>query len=89
MPALVIAVTALRSFAAARLSGSTWSGRGGHIRWLGRLSVRHIVVMFHDVRLLMTAVYADEYLVVQIKRMVGWLNIKRMVGWLNIKRTVG
>ena len=31
----------------------------------------------------MTAVYADEYLVVQIKRMVGWLNIKRTVGWLN------
>src|ERR1035437_54753 len=39
--------------------------------------------MFHDVRLLMTAVYADEYLVVQIKRKVGWLNIKRTVGWLN------
>src|SRR5674476_671352 len=37
-------------------------------------SVRHIVVMFHDVRLLMTAVYADEYLVLQIKFAVGWLN---------------
>jgi hypothetical protein len=30
--------------------------------------------MFHDVRLLMTAVYADEYLVLQIKFAVGWLN---------------
>ena len=38
--------------------------------------------MFHDVRLLMTAVYADEYFVVQIKRTVGWL-IKFAVGWLN------
>jgi len=69
-----------------------WSGRGGHTRWVGRLGGRYMargVVMAHRIRLLMAALYADEYLVVQIKRMVGWLNIKRMVGWLNIKRTVG
>ena len=42
--------------------------------WLSHLSVRHIMVMFHDVRLLMTAVYADEYLIVRIKFAFGWLN---------------
>ena len=36
--------------------------------------MRHVVVMFHDVRLLTTALYADKYLIVQIKFAVGWLN---------------
>jgi len=30
--------------------------------------------MFHDVQLLMTAIYADGYLIFQIKGMIGWLN---------------
>ena len=30
--------------------------------------------MFHDIRLLTTAVYTDEYLVLQIKFAIGWLN---------------
>src|SRR5665213_1754541 len=46
----------------------------GQLVWLSHLRVRHVVVMFHDVRLLMTAVYTDEYLVLQIKFAVGWLN---------------
>jgi hypothetical protein len=46
----------------------------GQLVWLSHLRVRHVVVMFHDVRLLMTAVYADEYLVLQIKFAVGRLN---------------
>ena len=41
---------------------------------LGRLGGWHmarVVVMAHDIRLLTAALYADEYLVVQIKRTVG------------------
>ena len=38
---------------------------------LGRLGVRHIVVMAHGIRLLKAALSADEYLVVQIKGTVG------------------
>ena len=36
--------------------------------------MRLIVVMAHDTRLLMTALYADEYLLVQTKDAAGWLN---------------
>ena len=53
------------------LSCQTKQGGAG---WLSHFCVRRIVVMFHDVRLLMTAVYADEYLVVRIKFAVGRLN---------------
>ena len=48
---------------------------------LGRLGVRHIVVMArvvvmaHRTRLFMTALYADEYLIVQIKGRIGRLNM--------------
>jgi hypothetical protein len=41
---------------------------------LGRLGVRrmaHVVVMAHGTRLLTAALYADEYLVVQIKGTIG------------------
>jgi hypothetical protein len=41
---------------------------------LGRLGVRHmahVVVMAHGTRLLTVALYADEYLVVQIKSTIG------------------
>jgi hypothetical protein len=44
------------------------------IFWLGGLDMRLIVVMAHDTRLLMTALYADEYLLVQTKDAAGWLN---------------
>jgi hypothetical protein len=44
------------------------------IFWLGGLDMRLIVVMAHDTYLLMTALYADEYLLVQIKDTAGWLN---------------
>ena len=46
------------------------SVRGNAIVCLGRLGVRHmahVVVMAHGTRLLTVALYADEYLVVQIK----------------------
>jgi hypothetical protein len=41
---------------------------------LSDFRVRRGVVMIHEVRFLSTTVYADEYLAVQIKRLVGWLN---------------
>jgi hypothetical protein len=34
----------------------------------------HVVVMAHDTRPLSAAVCADEYLVLQIKRTVSWLD---------------
>ena len=60
-------------------SGADRSGRGAEnaIVWLGRFGVPHIVVMphvvvmAHRIRLLMGALYADEYLVVQIKGTIG------------------
>jgi len=33
------------------------------------------VVMAHRIRLLMAALYADKYLIVQIKGTIGWLNL--------------
>jgi len=47
------------------------------IVWLSRLVVRHmarVVVMAHDTRMLTAAICADEYLVLQIKRPVSWLD---------------
>ena len=44
------------------------------IVWLGRFGVRHMahgVVVAHGTRLLTAALYADEYLVIQIKGTIG------------------
>src|SRR5450631_1500791 len=60
--------------APARWSGSSWSGRGRPIRWLGNLHVRHFVVVSHCERLLTTTVCAGENLVLQIKSAVGGFN---------------
>ena len=51
-------------------------GRGAEnaIVWLGRFGVRHMahgVVVAHGTRLLTAALYADEYLIIQIKGMIG------------------
>jgi hypothetical protein len=51
-------------------------GRGAEnaIVWLGRFGVRHMahgVVVAHGTRLLTAALYADEYLVIQIKGTIG------------------
>jgi hypothetical protein len=40
----------------------------------GRLGVRRLMVMGHDIRLLMAALCAEEYLAVQIKDTVGRLD---------------
>jgi hypothetical protein len=59
----------LRSFAAARSSGSTSSGLRGAIRWLSHLA--GAVVMAHHIQLLTVADYADEQLIVQTNDRVG------------------
>jgi len=66
------------SFFRRREAERTDLGRGGPIRRLGRLGVRHMargVVMAHNTCLLMAALYADEYLAVQIKRAIGRLDL--------------
>ena len=49
-------------------------GTENAIVWLGHLGLRlmaHVVVMTHGKRLLNAALYADEYLVLQIKGTIG------------------
>jgi hypothetical protein len=48
-------------------------GAENAIVWLGRLGLRHmarVAVMTHGTRLLNAALYADKYLVLQIKRTI-------------------
>jgi hypothetical protein len=57
-----------------RLIGAARAGGVNDAFWSGGLVMRLIVVMAHDTYLLMTALYADEYLLVQTKDTAGWLN---------------
>ena len=49
-------------------------GAENAIVWLGRLGLRHmahVVIMTHGTRVLNAALYADEYLILQIKGTIG------------------
>ena len=43
--------------------------------WLGGLGIRRTTIMIHCARLLTATLHADEYLAIQLKGTVSWLNL--------------